>query len=262
MAQRLAIVKLQPQVVVDWWGHTGGGGALLDTAYPKARRVVVEASDALLVRSRAAAEAPWWSARRWSRAPEFRRDDPAPGSAQLLWANMVLHAVADPPALLGRWQRVLAADGFVMFSCLGPGTLGELRGLYRQLGWPAPAAEFVDMHDLGDMLVQAGFADPVMDQETLTLTWDSPQALLAELRSLGANASPTRGPGLRTPRWRERLHVGLQTLAGPEGRLRLSFEIVYGHAFKAAPRAAPSGETSVSLEEMRTMVRAGRTPRA
>ena len=262
MAQRLAIVKLKPRVMVDWWGHTGAGGALLDAAYPKARRVVVEPSDGLLERGRVAAQAPWWSARHWRQAPEFRRDDPAPGQAQLLWANMMLHAVADPPALLGRWQRVLAPDGFVMFSSFGPGTLGELRNLYRQLGWPAPGAEFVDMHDLGDMLVQAGFADPVMDQETLTLTWSSPQALLAELRGLGGNASPARGLGLRTPRWRERLHAGLQTLAGPDGRMGLSFEIVYGHAFKAVPRTAPIGETAVSLEDMRAMVRSGRTPRA
>ena len=78
-----------------------------------------------------------------------------------------------------------------MFSCLGPGTLRELRALYQRLGWPAPTPDFIDMHDLGDMLVHAGFADPVMDQETLTLQLaDMPQALLAELRSLGGNAAP------------------------------------------------------------------------
>ncbi len=92
------------------------------------------------------------------------------------------------------------------------------------------------MHDLGDMLVQAGFADPVMDQETITLTWDSPQALLAELRSLGGNASPLRCAGLRTPRWRARLLRPWNERAGADGRLALAFEVVYGHAFKAAPR--------------------------
>lgn len=262
MAQRLDIVKLQPATVIDWWGYVGAGGALLDAAYPKARRIIVEPSDALVQRSLAAAQAPWWTARRWARPVEVRRDDPAPGAAQLLWANMMLHAVADPPALLARWQRLLSADGFVMFSSFGPDTLRELRGLYARLGWPPPTPAFVDMHDLGDMLVQAGFADPVMDQETLTLTWERPETLLAELRSLGGNASPLRGPGLRTPRWRGRLHAALQTLAGADGRLQASFEIVYGHAFKAAPRAGLRGETAVSLEDMRAMVRAGRGPRA
>ncbi len=258
MAQRLEIIRLQPETVLEWWGYTGASGSLLAAAYPKARRVVVEPSDALLRRSLAEAQAPWWSVRRRAMAPECRCDDPAPGAAQLLWANMMLHAAPDPPALLARWQRLLGAGGFAMFSCLGPDTLRELRDLYRQHGWPSPTPGFVDMHDLGDMLVQAGFADPVMDQELLTLTWDSPQALLGDLRGLGGNVSPTRCPGLRTPRWRDHLHTALKALAGPDGRLRLSFEIVYGHAFKALPRVRLSSETVVSLEDMRTMARSAR----
>ncbi len=261
MGERLRIVRLQPATLVDWWGHTGAGSTLLERAYPRARRIVVEPSQALQQRSQAEALAPWWSARRWSRGVDVRLDDPPPGAAQLLWANMMLHAVADPPALMARWQRVLAVDGFVMFSCLGAGSLRVLGELYRERGWAAPAPAFVDMHDLGDMLVQAGFADPVMDQETLTLTWDSPQALLAELRSLGGNASPARWPGLRTPRWRDRLHDALRTLAGPDGRLRLGFEIVYGHAFKAAPRVPLASQTTVTLDDMRDQLRSARLRR-
>jgi malonyl-CoA O-methyltransferase len=116
-------------------------------------------------------------------------------------------------------------------------------------------ADFVDMHDLGDMLVHAGFADPVMDQEVLTLTWDDPEALLRELHGLGANASPDRFAGLRTPRWRERLLAGLREMASPDGRIHLQFEVAYGHAFKAVPRVPLSAETTVSLDDMRTMVR-------
>jgi malonyl-CoA O-methyltransferase len=185
-------------------------------------------------------------------------DQPIAPPAQLLWANMMLHAVKDPPALLERWQKALSAGGFVMFSCFGPDTLRELRALYARLGWPAPSIAFVDMHDLGDMLVQAGFADPVMDQETLTLTWADPHALLAELRSLGGNASPDRFQGLRTPRWKKTLERELMALAGPDGRLRLSFEVAYGHAFKAAPRLRADAPTTVSLDDMRAMVRSGR----
>jgi malonyl-CoA O-methyltransferase len=263
MKERLAIVKSQPDVIVDWWGHTGGGAALLADAYPRARRIVVEPAVALAERSRDAARAPWWSTRRWARrVDEVVLDTgadvlPAAG-AGLLWSNMMLHAVADPPVLLARWQRALATDGFAMFSCLGPGSLRDLHALYRERGWGEPGASFVDMHDLGDMLVAAGFADPVMDQETLTLTWSNPQALLSELRGLGGNASPARRAGLRTPRWRERLLDALRTLAGADGRLRLGFEVVYGHAFKAAPRGAPSGETAFSVDEMRERLRAAR----
>jgi malonyl-CoA O-methyltransferase len=261
MAERLAIIRLQPAVVLDWWSWLGGGATLLAQAYPRSQRIAIEPSVALRARSEAARKRPWWSVQRWQGAMDpVRLDREAlPDRVGLVWANMVLHGVFDPPALFARWQATLAVDGFVMFSCLGPGTLRELRALYARLGWPAPTPTFIDMHDLGDMLVQAGFADPVMDQEVLTLSWDSPQALLAELRTLGGNTSPARLPGLRTPRWRDRLLQELQTLAGPDGKPRLSIEVAYGHAFRAAPRLRPGETTQVSLEDMRAMVRAGRT---
>ena len=258
MAERLAIVKLQPARIVDWWSTLGGGAALLRETYPKAQIAAVEPTDAWVQRRREAERTPWWSPRRRSAVQVLREGDELGAPAQLVWANMMLHAVKDPPALIARWQRALAPDGFLMFSSFGPDTLRELRALYARLGWPAPTPAFVDMHDFGDMLVQAGFADPVMDQETLMLSWPTPQALLAELRALGGNIAPDRMPGLRTPRWRARLEAALQSLAGADGRLQASFEIAYGHAFKALPRARPGAPTTVSLEEMRALVRTRR----
>ncbi|MDQ6679710.1 MAG: class I SAM-dependent methyltransferase [Pseudomonadota bacterium] len=260
MAERLEVIRLKPELILDWWGFLGSGADVLEAAYPKARRIVVEPDDGWLARSRAAAATPWWSAGKWRRGSVEVVGEQAElrGGAQLIWANMMLHAVADPPALMARWERLLAVDGFVMFSCLGPGSLRELQALYKRLGWLAPAGSFIDMHDLGDMLVHAGFADPVMDQETLTLRWDSPLALLAELRLLGGNTAPDRMAGLRTPRWRERLLRELDSLRGSDGRIGLGFEVAYGHAFKAAPRLRADTPTTVSLDDMRAMVRAPR----
>jgi malonyl-CoA O-methyltransferase len=257
MAEKLQLILHQPERVIDWWSHLGAGAALLAQAYPKASRVLVEPDAAWAARSREQAQRPWWSAGRWTGAAvEVVTDDAEIASgAGLVWANMMLHAVVDPTALIARWQKLLRADGFVMFSCLGPGTLRELRALYARLGWPAPTPGFVDMHDLGDMLVQAGFADPVMDQETLTLRWSNPGALLAELRGLGGNTAPDRFKGLRTRRWRDRLERELVSLAAPDGTLGLSFEVAYGHAFKAAPRLRAGEATTVSLDDMRAMVR-------
>jgi malonyl-CoA O-methyltransferase len=270
MTEKLRVILHQPELVIDWWSDLGAGSAWLAQTYPKARCVRVEPDAAWAARSRQHAQPPWWSARRWT-GPSIEviaSDAPMPSGAGLVWSNMMLHAVVDPTALFDQWQRLLRADGFVMFSCLGPGTLRELRALYARLGWPAPTPGFVDMHDLGDMLVQAGFEDPVMDQETLTLRWSNPRALLAELRTLGGNTAPDRIQGLRTPRWRARLERELEALAAPDGTLGLSFEVAYGHAFKAAPRLRAGQATTVSLEDMRAMVRsshgernAGRTGR-
>lgn len=260
MGEKLELILLQPERVIDWWSALGSGAELLQAAYPKAQQLRVEPDATWVARSRAQAQRPWWTAARWTGGEASvvtEADEIAPG-AGLVWANMMLHAVVDPVALIERWHGLLRVDGFVMFSCLGPGTLRELRTLYARLGWPMPTPGFVDMHDLGDMLVQAGFADPVMDQETLTLRWANPRALLAELRSLGGNAAPDRAHGLRTPRWRAVLERELQSLGGPDGSIGLSFEVAYGHAFKAAPRLRPGEATTVSLDDMRAMVRTGR----
>ena len=263
MAERLAIIRLKPELVLEWWAFLGAGSFVLHQACPQARHVRVEPTPVLVERSAAAAKLPWWSARRWRAGVAAAQVQPEsavlPSGVQLVWANMMLHAVQSPPALFERWQQALRVDGFVMFSCLGPGTLRELRTLYQRLGWGMPTQGFVDMHDLGDMLVHAGFADPVMDQEVLTLQWDSPQALLAELRTLGGNAAPQRMAGLRTPRWRDRLLAALETLRGPDGKISLSFEVAYGHAFKATPRLPVGEKTTVSLEAMKAMVRSSRT---
>lgn len=257
MGEKLDVILLQPERVIDWWSALGAGAGLLEATYPKAQQLRVEPDAVWAARSRAQGQRPWWTAARWTGgevAVANETDEIQPG-AGLVWANMMLHAVVDPVALIERWHGLLRVDGFVMFSCLGPGTLRELRALYARHGWPAPTPGFIDMHDLGDMLVQAGFADPVMDQETLTLRWDSPAKLLAELRGLGGNTAPDREPGLRTPRWRARLERELQALAAPDGSIGLSFEVAYGHAFKAAPRLRPGEATTVSLDDMRAMVR-------
>lgn len=258
MAEKLDFIKVTPQRVVDWWGFFGGGTQALAERYPQAERVIVEPTVALQRRSRAASRLPWWSAKRWrsgAAAVLLDAGQPLPDPAQLLWSNMMFHWAGDAPSIVARWFDCLAVDGFVMFSCFGPDTLKELRVLYERRGWGLPAHAFTDMHNIGDLLVEAGFADPVMDMEQLTLTYASPAALLAELRGLGGNAGHGRHAGLRTPRWRHRLEQELPALAGHDGRLAMSFEIVYGHAFKPAPRVRVAEQARVSLEQMRQMVR-------
>jgi malonyl-CoA O-methyltransferase len=262
MAERLPVIKLQPQVVADWGAFLGGSSELLAQAYPQARLLAVELEAARRDATAAALARPWWSPQRWrGAAPQaLAQAEVAAGQAQLLWSNMGLHFEADPQALMAVWHRATAVDGFLMFSTLGPGSLASLRALYAAQGWPEPCAPFVDMHDLGDMLIEAGFADPVMDQETIRLTWADGSALLAELRQLGGNVSLQRGAGLRTPRWRQRLLHALQAESDTQGRVALEFEIVYGHAFRPPPRPRLAARTEVPLEDLRTMARTKRPP--
>lgn len=258
MADRLSIVRRRPAVVLDWGAQLGAGHALLAAAYPEARLVSVLTAPTPDDQSAARRSRPAWSWRRWGGGSVAAASPPdlPDGGAGLVWSNMQLHFAADPAAEFGLWLRTLAVDGFLMFSTLGPGTLAQLRELYRRAGWPAPMAPLMDMHDLGDLLVRQGYADPVMDQETLSLNWPSAAALRVELRGLGGNVAPDRYPGLRTPRWQQQLDRRLTAeLAGAAGpRLQLEVEVVYGHAFKAAPRRGTQ-ETRVPVEQLRQQIR-------
>ena len=247
MQERLGWIKMQPQSWVHWDPVRGGLLAhnSLRQRYPKSVSFVAETDDGKANYAAKALSLPWWHAHRWM-APPTRFGMPPAGAVQMLWSNMALHMASDPHALMTRWHQALAVDGFLMFSCLGPDTLQELRGLYNSLGWPAPAHEFTDMHDWGDMLIGAGFSEPVMDMERITLTFETPQRLLEELRGLGRNLHPQRFAALRGRRWLDQLH---QALA--RAPLQLTFEVVYGHALKPPVRLDVRSQTVLSLAQMR-----------
>jgi malonyl-CoA O-methyltransferase len=173
---------------------------------------------------------------------------------------MALHMEPRPQTLLARWHQQIETDGFLMFSCLGPDSLKELRALYAAQSWPLPAHAFTDMHDWGDMLVHAGFAEPVMDMERITLSYSNAAALLAELRGLGRNLSDQRFGACRSRRWHDRLCAAIESdlPRSDDGRLVLTFEIIYGHAFKPVPRVPLASSTSLAVDDMRAMLRAGR----
>lgn len=255
MQERLALIKRQPSHWVHWTPVSGGlqAHALLAERYPNAVSTVFEISPARAVQAAAALKAPWWTPQRWlNRQAQVTTQLLNP--VQMLWANMGLHMAADPQALIAQWHEALQVDGFLMFSCLGPDTLMELRSLYKSLGWPAPSHEFTDMHDWGDMLVAAGFAEPVMDMERITLTFETPQRLLQELRGLGHNLHLGRFHALRGRQWHAQL---LQALA--DQPLQLTFEVIYGHAFKPEQKLNVAAHSEISLAQMRSALARGKS---
>jgi malonyl-CoA O-methyltransferase len=261
MNERLDYIKLQPTALLD--AGCGAGTAMpgLRTRYPDAKYTGIDSCESVLVHARrqhrpAAAERLRQSVLnmvgRAAEAPAFLRADLAasglaPESVELVWSNLALHWHAEPHSVLAEWRRVLRVGGLAMFSCLGPGTLRELRAALVAAGLVTRTPAFVDMHDFGDLLVENGFADPVMDQETLTLTYQDPLRLLADVRALGGNPARGRRAGLVGRSWRDRLCAALDAQRDDQGLIRLSLEVAYGHAWRAASHRAPSGETRLSV---------------
>jgi malonyl-CoA O-methyltransferase len=272
MVERLQWINLQPKTWANWGAVRGGqqAHAALLRKYPNAAYFLplageFIADEAIKKIAKSTTEGGKWRLSKLSSllksAPKVNYATPTDGAVDMLWANMHLHNALDPQMLIAQWHKALATDGFLMFSCLGPDTLRELRGMYDKLGWPVPSHQFTDMHDWGDMLVQAGFAEPVMDMERIVLTYQTPQKLLEDLRELGRNLHPDRFPALRGKAWKAKLEAALvEHLADPAegGRLKLTFEVIYGHAMKPKPRIKLSEHSAVSLQDMREMLQGSR----
>lgn len=254
LLERLDLVRLAVGSVLDVGCGLGRMRADVLARYPQAHWTGVERSMALAragvaEQRRGQGLARWWQpAPRWVVA-DGARLPLADRCADLLISNLMLHWHPAPHRVFPEWKRVLRIDGLLMFSCFGPDTLKELRSAASQALPHAAPMPFVDMHDFGDMLVASGFADPVMDVETLRLTYGSARELLAEASALGANPRSDRWPALPSGRQARRLIAALDEQRDRDGRLALTFEVAYGHAWRPAPR--DPGQQAISVAALR-----------
>ena len=258
LIERFDVIRFTPKQILDVGsGADGARGTLLER-FAESEWIGVDSSLAML---RAAPALPWY--RRWRDAAAGRRITHvcadalhlplADASVDLVFSNLMLHWHPQPHTVFPEWRRVLATDGLLLFSCFGPDTLAELRAACERALPHAAPMPFVDMHDFGDMMVAAGFAGPVMDAETIRLTYPSPQALLREVAALGGNPRDDRGPGLVGGRRARALLAALGDQRDAQGRVSLTFEIAYGHAWKPVPRVR--GQASVPLDDLRAQLR-------
>lgn len=244
MADRLDCVKLAPRRFADIGCATGDGVRALMQRYPEALPLAVDYARPMLaeVQNRSG----WWERLRGKVprcvAADVRALPFAANSLDLVWSNLMLHWLPDLRPAFAEPQRVLVDGGLLHFAMLGPDTLKELRAAAMKVGagWAAPT--FLDMHDIGDMLVAAGFGDPVMEMEMLTLTYRTPRAFLADQRHLGVRDGLLGQLPWRT--WRQVFAAWERV----DDALPARFEIVYGHAWKLPPRTAPDGRSIMRFQ--------------
>lgn len=259
MHERLALVKIAPQRVLDAGCGAGADLALLQKDYPAAQVIGLDAAPAMAAAARPPASAAKSLLHRLLPAKagidvlagDFGDLPFGPNSIDLVWSNLALHWHPQPDRVFAEWRRVLRAEGLLMFSTFGPDTLRELRAAFAEVDGHAHVLPFVDMHDFGDQLVAAGFSTPVMDMEAITVTYDTVQALLADARALGGNPLATRRAGLMGRAAGQRLQAALARQRRADGKLALTFEVIYGHAFRPAPRVTAAGEAIVRFQPRR-----------
>ena len=264
MFERLQLVRLTPRQVLDAGCGSGADLAMLHKNYPSAQVLGIDASPAFLQQARAGQRAAQAFLQRLlasfmpsAAAPhadllcaDFSQLPLGAQSTDLVWSNLALHWHPEPDRVFKEWLRVLRVDGLLMFSCFGPDSLKEIRQAFDGADQSPHTLPFVDMHDFGDMLVNAGFATPVMDMEVVTLTYTSVRQLLDEVRALGGNPLQTRRRGLMGRQAWRRFCDYLERSRGPDGRISLTLEIIYGHAFRPEPRRTQSGESIIKFDKL------------
>jgi len=255
MLERLDLVRLDPAHVLDAGSGTGLAARSLAQRYPHAQITRVDLSLPMLqVEQRAAS---WAGALRGifgrtagaAVCADFERLPIRNAAMDLVVSNLALHWSSAPELTLAELQRVLRRGGLLMFSTLGPDTLKELATAGADRRGHSPVHRFIDMHDVGDLLLKAVFADPVMDMEYFTLTYPQVEDLFRDLRETGSMSARADAVGLRTPRWRARLAQRYEQLR-TDGRLPATFEIVYGHAWKPeqGPRVTADGRAVIRVD--------------
>lgn len=244
MLERLDYIKLQPQRVLDAGCGTGWGTRQLAERYPAAQMIAVDIALGMLQAGRG--RSGWWQKLFGGRQQNPLCADVealplADRSVDMVWSNLALQWCNDLPATLAELHRVLKTEGLVMFSTFGPDTLKELRTAFHGIDEHNHLNRFADMHDIGDMLVAAGFNAPVMDMEYLTLTYGDVRSILQDLKAIGAhNATAGRGQGLMGKHAWARLLENYERQRR-DGKLPATYEVVYGHAWKPAARVTPDG---------------------
>ena len=264
MAERLELVRLDPARILDAGSGRGAGQALLAQRYPRAGIVALDAAHALLAQSdgrtgrsilrriRALATGSHGDGRSGVVCGNFSQLPFAPRSFRMAWSNLALAWADDPLPVFREMCRVLEVGGLLMFSTYGPDTLKELRQAFASVDAAPHVHPFIDMHDLGDMLVAAGFSEPVMDMEVITLTYPDFDALVADLRMSGqVNAAVDRRRGLMGRQaWRRvcESYEGLCKAARSDGRLQATVEVIYGHAWRPEPQLSDDGRSIIRTD--------------
>jgi len=229
LVERLSLVDLSPRHILDLGCGTGWCAALLSHRFGQSAVVGLDLSEAML------------RAGEKTTASGFINGDAhrlplADQCVDLIFSNLLL-PWCDTQIVFSEACRVLRPGGLFTFSSCGPDSLRELAAAWAMVDDGPHVHAFSDMHDLGDSLAQSGFSEPVMDVEMLTFTYRTLEALVTDLRATGArNALSSRQRGLRGSGQGQRLKKAYESLRGEDGTLPLSWEVIYGVAWRPAQR--------------------------
>lgn len=253
LLHRLEVLRMEPEVVVDLGAGTGQASIALKRRYPGGRVVAMDIAHGMLLQARKRQTL----LRRFDRVVADAAALPlGDASVDMLFSSLMLQWCNDPDRVLRECRRVLRPGGVLHFTTLGPDTLVELRKSWQAADpGHAHVNRFIDMHDLGDALVRAGFAEPVLDVERYTLTYDDARGLMRDLKEIGAhNATAGRARGLTGKSTLARMLAAYEGFRR-DGKLPATYEVVFAQAWcptgPVRTKVQPPTETVIPISQIR-----------
>jgi len=236
LLERLDYMRIEPTVIVDLGARTGMSTQMLSEKYPGAKLIAIEPAYSMGQKIVEQNKVQILTSP-LTHLPLISQ------SADLVIAHFAMHWLNDIPQFFAEIRRILKPEGILLFTTLGPDTFSEVRAAWQQVDNHLHVHEFIDMHDVGDMLLAAELRDPVMDMEKLVVNYRDIQQFYADMRGQGiTNVAENRQQGLTTPRQLSRFERAFQTDQG----FPVTYEILYGHAW-GAQVLSQEGEVAVPL---------------
>jgi malonyl-CoA O-methyltransferase len=251
LLERLPLFNLQPAVVLDLGAGTGHGARALRATYRRALVIALDAAPGMLRQARRRTGV----FRKFARVCAGAAQLPlATASVDLVFSNLMLQWCNDLERPLAEVRRVLKPGGLFAFSTFGPDTLKELRAAWAAADGDSHVNRFLDLHDVGDALVRAGFAEPVLDIERVEHTYPDADALMRDLKAQGAhNATYGRPRGLTGRGRMDKVRAAYEAFRRG-ACLPASFEVLYASAWGTAPASVAAlidGEAHIPASAIR-----------
>jgi malonyl-CoA O-methyltransferase len=257
MFERLEYIKYEPKLIADIGAGTGSALGYLRKHYPQSEIIALDF--ALNMLGQASNKVPLhrrilpqiFKPKAHFVCADMENIPLRASSVNMIWSNLAFQWSSQLEQTLKEAQRILSIDGLLMFSTFGPDTLKELNRAFAGTDRYSHVNRFIDMHDIGDMLVHAGFADPVIDMECITMTYANLKNLMMDLKMIGAhNVTQGRQRGLTGKDIWQQMQMNYEQLR-VDGKLPATFEIIYGHAWKPQPRVTAEGHQIIKLDSIK-----------
>ena len=232
LAEKLKVISIKPQTIIDLGSGTGFLGNKTAEIFPNANLVCVDFAQKSLLKNPQnlkvcadAYELPF-----------------ASNSVDFIVSNLMMQWCPDLKTLFNECFRVLKPQGLFLFTTFGPDTLKELKRSWSAVDSSAHVNNFIDMHDIGDQMLQSGFQSPIMEMENITLTYEKVLDLMHDLKSIGAQNVSNRSKTL-TGKTKFKKMIEMYESYRSDGKLPATYEVIYGHAWKNEKRLG-----AISLE--------------